>query len=250
MMPMSPADWTAVGACTTAIVALATLFLAWKTRSMATATEKMVGKTKDVADATLKEAKAVEQQVTVSSLALTASVQPWLAWLPGFKIEPTAVRTPTPNVRLPDDWYEGFVLEEIDDGVSGRLLVRNVGNGLALLDISASRVFRQGGPHPLEGQCLQTDSPVIAPGDHTTVLLRVHGLYAANHVKMSLDELTGGPAPMHRLDIELTYTDLVGGSPTVARFKMAPRTSQPQRWWVFETSYQREGLTPITVRSV
>ena len=59
---MTAGDLSAIA---TAVMALATLFLAFRTGSMSKATKNMVAETKAVSDATLKEAKASSNKLNI-----------------------------------------------------------------------------------------------------------------------------------------------------------------------------------------
>ena len=166
---MNSADWTAVAAVATALLAVATFVMALKTGTMAKATTQVARETKGVGEATLKEAKAVEKQVEqiekqllqverqvdVSASTLRVSVQPWLVWEPPKETHGLSPMNP----------LAFYVAEHADDGtVIGALSVRNVGNGIALLDMERSFLYprnerRYEDVHP------SVATPVLAPGD-------------------------------------------------------------------------------------
>ena len=143
---MSTGDWSAIA---TAVMALATLFLACRTGSMAKATKKMVDETKAVSDATLKEAKAVEQQtqhierqVRISSDALQPSVQPWLIRVPSYQdVGPGNVFRQQLTMMSSDT----FVSQQGNDMV-GRFVIRNVGTGIAFVNLKDSSIFNAKNP--------------------------------------------------------------------------------------------------------
>jgi hypothetical protein len=250
---MNSGDWIAVGACATGVMAVATFILAWKTRSMALATERMVTKTTEVAAATLKEAKAVETQVQITTHSLSVGVQPWLTWVPGFEVTPSGGQPFSlqgGTVRQPG-WYEGLRLVENDGDVTGWLTIQNVGNGLALLDVGKNQIFPRGGPHPFEQLHPTVESPVISPGQHAEVQFCIRGEYAADAQMMTISELTGHG--VQQLGIELAYSDVLGGVPTTARFEIVrqlPLGAPPERWRVYSIEYRRQGSEPVIVKAL
>jgi hypothetical protein len=152
-------------------MAIATFVLAWKTRTMAK-------ETRAVAQATLKEAKAVElqgaqleRQTALSTKALQASVQPWLVWEADFEIEsgPSDFQG---SLYAPGRYPSVHAAEEGKD-VVGWFGVKNVGNGLALLDMSRSGIFPKNERHPLERVRPSVDAPVIPPGGTAIIEFRI-----------------------------------------------------------------------------
>lgn len=255
---MNTGDWTAVAAIATGAMAVATFMLALKTRSMSKATEKMAAETKAMSEATLNEAKAVEQQtqhiqaqVTVSSDALRASVQPWLTWV-------TILEEPT--VTLSGwKWQKGFhprraldIAEQGDD-IAGHIVVRNVGTGIALLNLDQSCLFNANNSEiPLKGIRPSMRSPIVPLGEHATVEIKIQGTKGSNGTKVPLVELVGGGGS-ETMYTELAYSDVLGAITARAKFqacrKMLPNGT-PERWHVIKTIYHQNGREPITVRSV
>lgn len=249
---MNATTWTAIGAIATGVMAIATFVLAFKTRSMAKATKAMVDETKAVAQATLLEARAVEKQsahieaqVKVSTKALNASVQPWLVWL--RKIDhhandgvATLRAIPTADVH------------QNGDNVSGFLIIKNIGAGIALVNPSQSFIYRGVNPddsfsdiHPIP------ESPIIPPGEQVKVNFTIPGNKGSNQQNMTLVELLGGDqhGAMH---IELSYSDVLNAINVRVRFHIyrpAPTKSAPEPWRVIETTYSQNGGEPIIVRN-
>jgi len=120
------------------VMAIATFWMASKTRAlgnqtakMAEETGKLVNETAKVADATLKEAQAVEaqvgqieRQVELSRKALEIGVQPWLLW-------------DTMGASREEFVASG---NREDTEVTGTLIVKNIGAGIAVLDMERSLI--------------------------------------------------------------------------------------------------------------
>jgi hypothetical protein len=189
---VTTADWTALAAIATAIMAIATFVLAVKTRSMARetkevaqATRAMAEETKKVGEATLKEAQAVERQaeqverqLVLSTDALRISVQPWLVWEPSFNVQTGgAPVVPTHGALYMQGTHPALEAREEDDSVVGWFTVRNVGNGLAILDMSNSNICPRNEQAVLEGFHPTVLSPVVAPGETVDIEFKIPAAY-------------------------------------------------------------------------
>lgn len=244
---MSSADWTAVAALATAVMAIATFFLALKTRSMAE-------ETKAVGEATLKEAEAVEhqveqveRQVAISSAALRASAQPWLTWEPSFEVAgedgPMGFRH---GAVYSLGRHSGLKVSEDGDSVVGWFAVRNVGNGIALLDMSSSHIYRQNGTIAYEGVHPRVESPVVPPGGVVDVEFKISPAMSADQKKMTLVQLAGGGG--HQVfTVEVAYGDSLGNAGTSAKFR-AHRPDDASEWSIFEVEYRLDDERVVTTR--
>jgi len=231
-------DWTAIAAIATAIMAVATFFLAFKTRSMAE-------ETREVGKATLKEAQAVEnqvaqveRQVAISAAALRVSAQPWLIWEPSF--EASGGHGPIGSYRHGVMYMQGthmcFQVHEQDNSVTGWFAVRNVGNGLALLDMSRSYIYRQNGEYAYEGIHPKVMTPVVPPGETVDIEFELSPSASPDKEKMTLAQLAGDG--LNQLfTIEVAYGDSLGNAGTSAKFR-AHRKVDKTEWSVFEVEYK------------
>ena len=243
---MSAAAWTAIAALATALLAIATGYLAWKTRSMAKETKGVADATFQVAKATLDEAKAVERQaeqterqVAISAEALRASVQPWLVWQPSFEV---------PSGSAPAAYRHGALymagshpalnVGEKDDSVSGWLTVRNVGNGLALLNMSESGIFPKNGNDAYEHVHPTVISPVLPPGECVDVEFTIPPSKSPDQQKMTVFQLAGGDGVNEVFALELAYSDSLGSGLTLARFRAHRSESTKRPWMIFEVEYR------------
>lgn len=257
---MTTVGWTAIGAIATGMMAIATFLLALKTRSMANATEKMASETRDVAKATLQEAKAVElqteridQQVKISSDALKSSVQPWLAWRHLVE-EELATKS-----RLRSGWEKSFrprfglTVNQDGDAIAGNIVVKNVGSGIALLDLKNSYLYRAKSPEkPDEGIQFSINTPVVPPGEQVTIGFRIPGSKGSSGKHLPLVEFVSGGASQ-TMWIEISYSDVLGTITTSAKFqayRKVQNNGEWESWRVIETTYRQEGIEPIVVSSV
>jgi len=244
-------------------MAIATFVLALKTRSMATATEKaavatkeMVTETQAVAKATLQEARAVEKQVdqverqvTISANALRVSVQPWLVWEPSFQVDPNKYgRSGAKHGSVfSPGWHPCLDVGERDDGsVAGWFTVRNVGNGIALLDMSRSLIYPKNGPDPLEGIHPNVETPVVPPGEMVDVQFKIPASKSPDRQKMTLSQLAGGGGDQ-LFTVEVTYGDALGDVGTSAKFR-AHRHRDKDNWSIVEVEYRLENGNIIASR--
>lgn len=254
---MTAAGWTAVGAIATGVMAIATFILAVKTRSMAKATEKVVSKTSEVAKATLQQAKAVEeqtkhieQQVNISWEALRSSVQPWLVWFSSD--EDLGAHLPDSSREVSMKISDTFVCKWGDD-IIGAFVIRNVGTGLAFVNLKDSSIFNCHNPdtayldvHP------SMESPIVSPGERETVRFKIPGTKGSDETKLPLIELVGGGGS-ETMYVELAYSDVLGAVNAKAKFQLYRKTppgGDQESWRVIQTTYCQNGREPIVVRSV
>jgi hypothetical protein len=241
-------DWTAVAACATAAMAIATFVLALKTKSMAEGT-KAVGKaTLQEAQAVEKQVEQVERQVAISAAALRVSAQPWLAWEPSFEVDqgdggPFDFRHG--SIYSPG-WHTGLSVSERDDSVIGWFTVRNVGNGIALLDMSSSCIYPKNGTVAYEDIHPSVETPVVPRGGTVDVEFKIPATHSADQQKMTLLQLTGSGG--HQLfTIEVAYGDSLGNAGTSAKFR-AHRPDENSEWSIFEVEYKLDDGKVITTR--
>jgi hypothetical protein len=246
---MSPAAWTAIAAGATALMAIATVFLALKTRSMAQETKK-------VADATLQEAKAVEQQaeqverqVAISTEALRVSVQPWLVWEPAFEVQPSggAPVEYRHGAMYSSGWHSCLNVSEVDDSVEGWLTVRNVGSGIAILDMSSSSIYPKNGAHALDGVRPSVASPVVPAGGTVDVEFTIPPAKSLDKRKMTLFELASGGGDQ-LFTVEIAYGDALGNAQTLAKFRAHRNEQKDPSWSIFEVEYRLGNGKVITTR--
>jgi hypothetical protein len=240
--------WTAIAAGATAVMAIATFFLAFKTRSMAK-------ETKAVAEATLKEAHAVEKQVeqverqvSISAEALRVSAQPWLVWEPSFEVEadgmgPVGYRH---GGVYSLGWHTCFQVIERDTSVEGWFSVRNVGNGIAILDMSKSYIFRQNNAVSYDDIHPSVETPVVPPGGTVDVKFEIPAFRSADHQKMTLLQLAGGGGHQS-FTVEVAYGDSLGNAGTSAKFR-AHRPNENSEWAIVEVEYRLDNGKEITTR--
>ncbi|WP_298446218.1 hypothetical protein [Ferrimicrobium sp.] len=243
---MSAETWTATAAVATALLAIATGYLAWKTRSMANETKGVAEATFEVAQATLDEAKAVERQseqmerqVAVSAEALRASVQPWLVWQPSFEVPSSSA----PEARRYDALYSAgshpaLDVREKDDSVTGWLTVRNVGSGLALLNMAESGIFPKNGNAAYENVHPTVISPILPPGESVDVEFTIPASQSPNRQKMTVLQFAGGDGVNELFALELAYSDSLGSGLTLAKFRAHRKESTNQPWTIFEVEYR------------
>ncbi len=253
---MNSADWTAVAAIATAVMAIATFWMASKTRALGnqtakmaeetgklvTETAKVAGATTSVVEATLKEAKAVEaqveqleRQVELSARTLTVGIQPWLVWEPTFQVQdPWDALTGRHGRMYPAGTHVCFDVSVEETSVKGWFTVRNVGPGIAVLDMSNSLIFPRNGLHAFENLHPTFESPVLPPGGTVDIEFTISASHAADQKKMTLLEvIAGGP---NFLSIQVAYGDVLGTLPSSALFR-AYRRDEQHPWSVIQIDY-------------
>jgi hypothetical protein len=241
-------DWTAIAAGATAIMAIATFFLAFKTRSMAK-------ETKAAAEATLKEAHAVEKQVeqverqvSISAEALRVSAQPWLVWEPSFEVEADGMGAPvsyTHGGLYSLGRHSSLQVSEKDSSVVGRFTVRNVGNGIAILDMSKSFIFRQNNAVSYDDVHPSVETPVVPPGETVDVKFTIPASRSADHQRMTTEQLAG--VGQQSFTVEVAYGDSLGNAETSAMFR-AHRPNENSPWAIAEVEYRLDNGKVITTR--
>jgi hypothetical protein len=144
------------------------------------------------------------------------------------------------NIHFPDkswrrDWdaRRPYVDVGQDGGLRISLVVRNVGEGLAMIDSAVQLVQRQapklsGRPH--------VRYPRLPPGESTRI----------NMVTVPLE----GPAP-ERIQVKVPYTDLSTKTKDSATFTLSRRESEARTavdghaWHIERVDYDPDGLTPL-----
>lgn len=244
---MSTAQWVEASAIATAIMAIATLILAFKTRSMAIET-KAVGK------ATLKEAEAVEAQVKqtesqiqVSTTALQVSVRPWLVWEPTFEVDSGNFMGMEKGALYMSGTRSALQVREEDDSVTGWMRLRNVGNGLAILDMSRSWIYPRNGDLPYDALHPTVQTPVVPVGAFVDVRFKVPASVAFDQQKMTIVEFAGGDGRHYLFTIEVTYLDALNQSPVAVKFR-ANRDVESHEWSIYETEYPMNDGSVVMAR--
>lgn len=230
-------EWVQIGvAGGTGLLAVFTAIMAWKTRDMAKATVAVAQNTKAEAEAVEREAqavleqsRAVSSQVEITRAAFQASIQPWLAPLPGHRL-----------VQISDfgAWFQ----------VSVKLT--NVGTGLAIIPKMTRRENTNdfgcriiGSEYANYGQGVQqrrtgfADASVVAVKERTEIQFKVEN--AGTLEEFSGQKLRGISG---EFTIEIDYTDGQGEQLVTAQFRIA-RGPQSDRWMIYEIDYSRDGDT-------
>jgi len=232
---MTTTDWIATGSVLTGVSALATALMAFFTRKAAKDTSTM-------AKATADEARAIEQQlghsadqVRVAEQSLRASAQPWLAWEETFEV-------PVPSRASGSEPGTGaYIYNQSTFALRGGLRVHNVGNGLAIVDLSESWVLacvpqapgqRERRGHPA------IDNPVIPAGGSAEITFAVD-LEGENGTGPTFDELVGRSSTAGQFALEICYRDAIRRSPTRAIFSLeSPR--HEYEWVVSRIEYRTD----------
>jgi hypothetical protein len=241
--------WTAIAACATAIMAVATFFLALKTRSMAEETKAVTKATLKEAHAVEKQVEQVERQVSISAEALRASAQPWLVWEPSFEVEADGMGAPvsyTHGGLYSLGWHSSLQVSEKDSSVVGQFTVRNVGNGIAILDMSKSSIFRQNNAVSYDDIHPSVETPVVPPGGTVDVKFEIPASRSADHRKMTTVQLAGGGG-QQSFTVEVAYGDSLGNAGTSAKFR-AYRPNENSEWAIVEVEYRLDNGKEITTR--
>ncbi len=219
-------DWTEIAAITTGLVALATF-------ALAIGTFRLVRTAKNEVTIVGRQAEATEQQAKVSASALAASIRPWLNVHQGPFTYPGS-RDVYPQVDLRDDVVRDLAGVE-HRGIEGHLVIRNSGNGLAVIPKDSAVVWgRDSEDRTFNVSCIAfPQSPILAPGEVTVLEFFVEG----TPYDMFIGSKVGYDFYVHVLS-----TDADGGQPVVASFRVIADPAQAMS--VFEITYRNLESVP------
>lgn len=213
--------------------------MAKETKGVAEATFKVAEATLDEAKAVERQSEQIDRQVAISAEALHVSVRPWLVGQPSFEV---------PSGSAPEALRHGGLymagsnpalnVEEKDDSVTGWLTVRNVGTGLAMLNMLESRIFPRNGDAAFEGVHPTVMSPVLPPGESVDVEFTIPASKSPDQQKMTVFHLAGGGVSDEVFAIELVYSDSLCSAQTLARFRAHRNESKKRSWTIFEVEYR------------
>ena len=223
-----------VAAALTAVAAGATAWMAVKTRALANKTQEVAEATKEEAEAVKEQGIHIAAQAEASAEALKSSVLPWLTWEP--RHESVSVwRSPSGEEgRRTTALEQGLEVSAADDGgITGRLLVRNVGPGIALIDTYNSWV-NGGGNTPQRYVKLRTSKPVL-PSDQTTWLSFHINPTSAAWSQLTLDTFSQQPTG-GTCSFDVYYRDVANASTYRARF-YGTAITYPSHWTVHKIDY-------------
>jgi len=217
------------------VVAGATLFLALGTFWMAKETRKVGGQTRAEAKAVADEVQVAREQVEASNLqakaaqaTLAASIQPWL--------------TKALDRQVHADGSVGVAQQIV--GVRGpeiviSCLLRNVGNGLALLAEAHLRGRSQGTSELIRHPYFAFFTvPVLQPGEETAVVF--HWPPRGQDPERVFAEISGRPGIWGEFFVDVLYTDASGGQATWAIVHVTPTSAAADNWVIHTIDYRRD----------
>ena len=230
----------------TAILAVATAFLAWKTRSMANETKGVTEATFKVAEAALEQTQGSEAPVgangaTAHHLSRSAARKRTAVARCGTVVSVPSRSGPMAHrhgVTYIAGSHPAVQVMEKGDSVTGWFTVRNVGNGLAMLNMSESRIYPRNGNVAFEDVHPTVVSPVLPPGRSVDVEFTIPRSKSADQQKMTIFQLASGGVGDELFAIELAYSDSLGNAQTLARFRAHRNESKKQPWSIFEVEYR------------
>jgi hypothetical protein len=220
-------------------VALATLFLGWKTRQMARETKRVAESTEAEARAVVEQSEKVaaqaaasEEQSRIGREALQASIRPWLTAVVHGEVVLSG-----PLITDPTEIH----LSEKDDSITCSIPLRNVGNGLALIQPSMCRFLGRIPGGPPEPVVLSQGNPTAAAvgsGEHTRIRFTI-AKTSSQWTGLTLEGIVGRDRHKGEFFVEVLYTDASGGQPTWARVHAAAALSLAARdpWRVSDIAY-------------
>ena len=230
--------WGIAGTIAVAASAAVSAAMAVYTRSLAQRTREMAALTKAEVAAVVRQGAAIEQQATASTeqvrlaqSALVAQVQPWLTLG-----EVTAVSRPRVVIdRVFRDGIPSLVVNADDSRLQVSLALRNVGNGLALIDSTRSHATGWSGAQ--SGDVLKPFSrptvprPVLPQGDQVRVEFDVHfdpwqsSLRTFAHLDRNYGEFA----------LDIVYSDVLGERST--RLRVSVAGTSENTWVVHKLDY-------------
>lgn len=204
---LTPSDWASIA------VAVATLVLALMTWYMARETRAMARESRDEATAVLRQVEVANEQVEVAREALRVQSRPWLTLVPFnsvFASDGTQQR-------------EGeILLVQRAGSVFGRVPVRNVGTGLALVDCPDSYAlgWSSEGASLARFVNVNSESPVLPPGEVGDLIFEIPAS-SARWTNISIEKFTGTGRHDGEFALDVRYTDWAGTQATRALFRIA-----------------------------
>jgi hypothetical protein len=224
-------------------MAAATFGLALKTRTLAKETAAVAKASKREAEAVEQQTLKIEEQVRISAEALRSSVQPWLTWEPTFEIDELGQKVGNRgNIYIPGVHPCLEIAQRQDGSIEGWLRIKNVGNGLALLNLAEAVLYRQNETEMRSGVRISVSSPIVAPRELIDLAFEVNGSPAQRAT--GLTYLVGNSADQV-FGIQVPYTDSGGQSTSTARF-LAHRRGQQGEWSIDQVTYRIDGGIAMT----
>lgn len=217
------------------VVAGATLLLALGTFWMAKETRKVGDQTRAEAKAVADDVQVAREQVEATNLqaraaqaTLAASIQPWLTKALDRQVNPDG----------------SVAIARSVVGVQGAeivisCLLRNVGNGIALLRDGHLRGRSQGTSELIQHPYIAFfTAPVLQPGDETAIVF--HWPPSGQDPERVFAEISGRPGIWGEFFVDVLYTDASGGQATWAIVHLTPTSPAADKWMIHTIDYRRD----------
>jgi hypothetical protein len=217
--------------------AIVTAVMAWYTRSLARRTRDMAEFTKTEVEAVVRQGAAIEMQaaatvdqVRLAQSALSAQVQPWLALGDAIDVRSTLVLNMPFVGSVPP-----LVVNAAPDRLRVSLAVRNVGNGLAIIDSFESYLIGWSDPREADALISFTRAsvarPVLPPGEQARVDYDVQ----LERWSTDLDKITHRDRNYGEFGVDVVYGDVLGERRTRVRVQIAGTADN--KWVVHRLDY-------------
>lgn len=247
-------DWWSTGAdlavaVGTGALAIFTAFLGVKTRETARSAELQARASREQAEASRQEAAAANreadavreqaasvaeqarvasEQLKLTRQSLEASTQPWLILGDADDRTPNGVLRPrvgqsSGNYTTPPIWVGHEKSEAAGvDRIHASIAVRNIGNGLALIDPQRCWILGYPDPRNEDQQIMQythaeVRQPILGQGDQTSLEFLIDLRAFSN----TFEAVTHSNQTSGELHFDITYSDIAGGSTVRARLRVA-----------------------------
>lgn len=219
--------------------------MAWYTRSVARRTQEVAEFTKTEVEAVVRQGAAIEQQaaatveqVHLAQSALVAQVQPWLTLGNSIAVK-SAIVIATPFIgNLPP-----VVVNGASDRLRVSLAIRNVGNGLAIIDSSESYLMGWGDPRSADELMRFTRASVARPVLPTDEQVRVEYDVDLDRWNTDLDKVTHRDRNYGEFAVDVVYGDVLGDRRMRVRVQIAGTAEN--KWIVHRLDY----YTPLDSES-
>jgi len=224
--------WAIAGTVAVAGSAIVTAAMAWYTRSVAQRTADVAALTRAEVEAIVRQGEAIEQQaaatteqVRLAEAALAPQVQPWLTLGDARQIQHNS-RVALAEGQLFSGTIPPLIVSASNERLAVVLVVRNVGNGLAIIDSRASCVIgwtrATGGDEQSRFTQPAVATPVLPPGEQA----RVEYVVNLSGWGTDIETITHRENTYGEFALDVVYSDALGQRTSRLRVHIAGTEDQ------------------------
>jgi len=249
--PVLSDAWAIAGTVAVSASTAVTAAMAWYTKGLAQKTSAVAAAARQEADAVVQQGQSVQAQaeatvhlVELTRKSLQAAVLPWLTLGDKYAgVVPVAGRSVSGGVA------PLVVSDAREDVLEAAIVVRNVGNGLALIDSQSSFLVGWNHPRSARREMMNFNSgsvgnPVVPPGEQVTM----HFGVPLPRWQITTEGITNQDQGDGEFALDVVYADALGEQRTRVRFRIA--RTPPSQWDVFSIEYYTPPDAEATQTSV